>query len=526
MGALPILLLVIPALLGGLVGFFVARRVLVRIREILMPVDNSSEIIEKARRRKDAALQAASRATREHLESEAARYEEERAIVVRIQENFEQELNRRQSEIDLKANALAVRETENEQQMAAVHALQTQIGELESARAAVNEDFLRELESRSGCQRSELLGELAREMLTSERLKISKWLMEHMEEQKLEAERMAREVLWTVVSRYGSKIVWPKPSSALEVARKDLSEKFFGPGSALIAALVEGLGISVDLDLGEEGKPATFRISGGSGAEREILRNTIDEAINRQVFALDGVLKIRDKHRAQTESLIARLGDEAVRNLRLKGMDSELRKLIGSLMYRTSHRQNQYFHSLEVATLAGMLAHEIGVEAEPVKRSGLLHDIGKALDYRLEGSHAVISGTYAEKFGEPSDVVDTVWAHHDDRIVETPAAFILKAADAMSGARPGARAEMEEGFQKRIEAIETVIRSFEKRGVVNSAIMHAGREIHVFVDNRHVSEQDAGELARQIAGRLESDVEYPGQIRVTVVRRTEVTEVA
>ena len=148
------------------------------------------------------------------------------------------------------------------------------------------------------------------------------------------------------------------------------------------------------------------------------------------------------------------------------------------------------------------------------------------LDYKIEGSHAVISADYATRFGENEVVVDTVLAHHDDKIVETPFAYILKAADAMSGARPGARVDMEEGYNRRIDGISGVVNSFQELGVTGSAIMHAGREVHVYVDNNKVKNSQIPDLAKNIAEKLEAEVEYPGQIRVTVIRRTEITEVA
>ena len=173
-----------------------------------------------------------------------------------------------------------------------------------------------------------------------------------------------------------------------------------------------------------------------------------------------------------------------------------------------------------------MLAQELGVDKVLAKRAGLLHDIGKVLDYKIEGSHAVISGDYAAKFNEHEDVVDTVLSHHDDKIVETPHAFILKAADAMSGARPGARVDMEEGYNKRLDGISAVVQSFQEAGITDTAIMHAGREVHVYVDNNTTPYNRLDSLAREIAQKLENEVEYPGQIRVTVIRRMEVTAVA
>src|SRR5262249_22269531 len=191
---------------------------------------------------------------------------------------------------------------------------------------------------------------------------------------------------------------------------------------------------------------------------------------------------IYDKHRAQIEQEAARLGRIAVRECQLMGIHPEIQKLVGYLNWRTSYRQNQWFHTVEVAKLAGILASELGVDPDAAKRCGLLHDIGKALDYRIEGSHAVISGDYADRFGETRLICDTVMSHHNDLVIETPLAYVLRAADTLSGARPGARVNLEEGYQMRLSGIESAVRSFP--GVVSISIMNGAREVHVEVNHK------------------------------------------
>jgi ribonuclease Y len=277
-----------------------------------------------------------------------------------------------------------------------------------------------------------------------------------------------------------------------------------------------------------QGQPHSFyvKVSGGLGVDKEVIRLTLEEVFSKKLQDEGSIHRAIEKNRKRVNQLIVRLGNEAAKKLDLKGIHPEIIKLIGSLNYRTSHRQNQYFHSLEVATLAGLIAMELGVDPQLARRAGILHDIGKVLDYRIEGSHAVISGDYAANFGENTDVVDTVLSHHDDKVVETPHAYILKTADALSGARPGARVDMEEGYSRRMDGISGVVNSFQDAGVLSSVIMHAGREVHVFVDSHKVQQSNMNDLATNIARKLEDEVEYPGQIRVTIIRRTEVAEVA
>jgi ribonuclease Y len=210
--------------------------------------------------------------------------------------------------------------------------------------------------------------------------------------------------------------------------------------------------------------------------------------------------------------------------VKLSGIHPEIQKLVGYLNWRTSYRQNQWYHTVEVAKLAGIIASELGVDADAAKRCGLLHDIGKAIDYRIEGSHAVISGDYADRFGENRLICDTVMSHHNDLVIETPLAYVLRAADTLSGARPGARVNLEEGYQMRMSGIEACVRSFP--GVVSLSIMNGAREVHVEVNNKRVQEQDLERLSQSIARKIETEVAFPGEIKILVSRRFEATAVA
>jgi ribonuclease Y len=516
---------VLAALVGAVVAFYYGRSLARRYGDMLVPSDVSQQVLRNAMWRKEMAIKTARETTREHLEQETRRLEEERELARHLMEKFDKELDQRQSSLDKKTNEISKFEEKVSGKEAELQALRDKNTQIEAARLEVLEQYSQGLEAKAGVTRAELKEFIQREMVSGEQLAISKWTLDNLEEVKIDAQRWAKGKLDVIVDRYNPKFIWPKSAFSVEAKNMAVAEHFSRSG-AVVAALTEGLGIDVDVLDNGESEPATIKISGGYGVEKEALRLAFSEMINRGEFGVDKALEAREKFRKQLDKLILKYGEDAEKSLGLQGIHPELLKLIGALNFRTSHRQNQYYHSFEVARLAGMLADEIGVDPLLAKRSGLLHDIGKALDYRIEGSHAVISADYAEKFGESREVIDTVLSHHDDKIVETPHAYILKAADALSGARPGARVEMEEGYQKRIEAIAAVVQSFEKSGVASSVIMNAGREVHVFVDSRKVKEKDADPLALEIVRKLESDVEFPGQIRVTVVRRTEVTEVA
>jgi ribonuclease Y len=510
---------------GAIVALAYARYLARRYANLLVPTDLSTQVLQNANWRKETALQTARETTRQHLETEGKRLDDEREVVLHLQKQYEKDLDQRQSALDKRNNELNKYDERCAEIVQNIESTKQKILDIEAQKREVQEQFEQSLEAKAGVVRDELRESIKKEILSSEQLSISKWQVENFEDIKLDVQRFAKLTLNSVVHRYNPKFIWPKTAFSVETPSKALAEQHFSRDGKIIPSLVEGLGIEVDL-LASGDEAPTIKIAGGSGVEKEALRLTFEEMIARGEFTLDKAIEIREKFRKQLDKLTLKFGDEAAKALGLSNMHPEILKLIGSLNYRTSHRQNQYYHSLEVGRLAGMLAEELGIDPVLARRSGLLHDIGKALDYRIEGSHAVISADYAERFDETREVIDTVLSHHDDKILETPHAYVLKAADALSGARPGARVEMEEGYQKRIESIAAVVDSFEKSGVNSTVIMNAGREVHVFVDSRRVKEKDVDPLALAIVKKLESDVEFPGQIRVTVVRRTEVTEVA
>lgn len=487
--------------------------------------ENKDSIVKSAERQRAIILEEAERAARSQFEAESARQDEERQVLLRFQNDFEVELNERQSELDKRANDLTEFDTGLDEKALVIQEVQGRSVEVGVARGQVQSDYERHLEAKANVRRQEVEAHCREEILSAEKLGITRWLMDQGEALKAESKTYAKDVLGVVYARYSPTFVWPKSSFSVESPSLAVAQRHFGEGSEILKLLMEGTDTTVDVLLDGELAP-TLKISGGAGVDKEVIRLVLEEITTRNTYAPDKARLLLAKYRKQVDRFILKLGEEAIKILEVPPMHPEILKLIGSLNYRTSHRQNQYFHSIEVARLAGMIADEVGVDRVLAKRSGILHDIGKALDYKIEGSHAVISGDYATRYGEAEEVVDTVLSHHDDKVVETPHAYILKAADAMSGARPGARVDMEEGYHKRLEGIAEVVNSFQSLGVTGSAIMHAGREVHVFVDNRRIKERDIQPLAADICKKLETDVQFPGQIRVTVVRRLEVTEVA
>lgn len=231
-----------------------------------------------------------------------------------------------------------------------------------------------------------------------------------------------------------------------------------------------------------------------------------------------------EKARKEVENQIREAGEQAVFEAGVHGLHHELVKILGRLRYRTSYGQNVLQHSIEVSQLAGLMAAELGVNVQLAKRAGLLHDIGKAVDHEVEGTHTQIGADLAKKYRENNQVIHCILAHHNDIEPNTVEAVLVQAADAISAARPGARRESLENYIKRLEKLEEIANSFE--GVDKSFAIQAGREVRIMVSSDTVSDADIVVIARQVAKRIEAELEYPGQIKVSVIRESRATEYA
>lgn len=337
--------------------------------------------------------------------------------------------------------------------------------------------------------------------------------------------RLATRMISRAMARYAPEFYWPKMHNAVELLEPELVEKLnTSEGLAVIEEVKNAAEIEAELLASNEGQIPIIKLAGGAGINREAARLALSEIISKGPSAWTRAKATYDQKRALLERHALLLGRQALKDLKLEGIHPEIMKMVGYLNWRTSYRQNQWYHTVEVARLAGILAAELGIDVDAAKRVGLLHDIGKAIDYRIEGSHAVISGDYADRYGEKRLICDTVMSHHNDLIVESPLAYVLRAADTLSGARPGARVNLEEGYQMRLSGIEAAVRSFP--GIINVSIMNGAREVHVEVNHKKVQDRDLSELCANIARKIEVDVAFPGEIKILVTRRFEVTAVA
>ena len=403
--------------------------------------------------------------------------------------------------------------------------LQKKTSELQSLRL----EYSGELSKKADIDGEKLKAKKQDEIFTSEQLASRKWLKVLEDEAGVQAKRNANRLLYRIESRYRPTFSWPKPSSNVALESGAWLDSLTSINSyvfELMSELCDQVNISLVEADSEEGKPH-IKIVGGFGIHKETAKLVFEEVLKRKKPYRIGENELKQSFKKNLENLektALSLGKKAIKNLQISSMDPEILKMVGRLNWRTSYRQNQYYHTFEVATLAGMIAREVGVDPEEAKRVGLLHDIGKSIDYRIEGSHAVISGDYADRFGEKRVICDTVMSHHDDLIIETPLAYVLKAADTLSGARPGARVNLEEGYQTRLSSIFDVAK--REKGVLNVFIMNGAREVHVEVCPKQIHQGQLAKMSANIARGIEEEVAFPGQIKVVVSRRFEASAVA
>ncbi len=397
---------------------------------------------------------------------------------------------------------------------------ETKLNEIKDAQR----NLISELEQTAKSSAPQITKNLHDSLIESKRLECQKVLKYMDDELSSTQKRLAQRLMNRVMSRYAPDFYWPKSINVVEFTDPRQAEKVLAEGEAMIAELKEKGGCEIEVIQAGENSIPMVKLAGGAGIDREAVRLCLTEILPKGAGYWAKAASHYERHRQILEQQAIQLGKEAIIECQLANIHPEIQKLVGYLNWRTSYRQNQWYHTVEVAKLAGIIASELGVDPDHAKRVGLLHDIGKALDYRIEGSHAVISGDYADRFGENRIICDTVMSHHNDLVIESPLAYVLKAADTLSGARPGARVNLEEGYQMRLSGIESCVRSFQ--GVMNIAIMNGAREVHVEVNHKKVRDKDLEAMSQGIAKKITENVAFPGEIKILVTRRFEATAVA
>ena len=376
------------------------------------------------------------------------------------------------------------------------------------------------LEQISGMSAGEAKKELLNVMESEAKHDAAKMIKAIEEEARETAENKAKEIMALAIQRYAGEYVAERTVSVVPLPSDEMKGRIIGREGRNIRALEAATGIDLIID----DTPEAVILSGFNPVRREVARLSLEKLLADGRIHPGRIEEVVAKSTEEVEHSIKVAGEQAAFDLGVHGIHPEVLKLIGRLKYRTSYTQNVYLHSLEVAFLCGIMAAELGINVKQAKRAGLLHDLGKAVDHEVEGSHAVIGAELARKYGESPKIVHAIMAHHEDEKPETVLAVLVQAADALSGARPGARREMMETYVKRLEDLERIATSFN--GVTSSFAIQAGREIRVMVSSDQVTDEQSVVMARDIAKKIEAEMTYPGQIKVNVIRETRSVEYA
>ena len=433
---------------------------------------------------------------------------------------LEKRLLQKEDLLDRKTEALETRSQEFGRK-------EKEIGELskkiEAQQAELRDDIGKakeNLERIAGVTAEQAKTELV-EMVTNEaRMEAGKKIRAMDEEFKEEAAQKGRKMISLAVQRYAADYVAEHVVSAVPLPSEEMKGRIIGREGRNIRAFEAATGVDIIID----DTPEAVILSGFNPVRREVARIALTRLVQDGRIHPARIEETVEKVTKEVDELIREAGEQALFDLGLHGIHPELVKLIGKLKYRTSYGQNIYTHSLEVAFLCGMIASELGLSVKIAKRAGLLHDIGKAVDHEVEGPHALIGADLAKKYGEPQRVIHAIAAHHEDESPHDILPILVQAADALSGARPGARREMLANYLKRLEDLEKIAKSFP--GVEKSYAIQAGREVRIIVDNQKIGDDAATVLARDIAKKIEGELSYPGQIRVTVIRETRAVDYA
>jgi ribonuclease Y len=440
------------------------------------------------------------------VEKEAKRHE-------RDLRQEEERLQKRRISLDERFEQIDKRERRLNQRQAVLDKKQTDLEKLEK-------DRLAELERVANMSEDEAKKLLLQTVEVEARQDMARIIREVEAEAKEEGDRRARKVVTLAIQRIAADQTAEVSVSTVPLPSDDMKGRIIGRQGRNIRALENATGV----DLVVDDTPEAVLLSSFDPVRREIARVALTKLI------LDGrihparIEKIVSKAKEEVEQEIREAGEQAAADAGVPGLHPEILKLLGRLKFRTSYGQNQIQHAVEVAHLAAILAAEVGANVQITKAGALLHDLGKAIDHEVEGAHALIGADLAKRYGVSPAIINCIAGHHGEAEQESLEAILVEAADAISGARPGARRESVEGYIKRIKALETVANSFT--GVAESYAIQAGREIRIIVKPEQIDDLAAIQLSKDIAKAVEENLEYPGQIKVTVIRETRAVDFA
>lgn len=510
MGLMEIIYIVAGAIIGAASGYALHRYV--SSKRIADANGLAKRIVEEARKeaqaqKKEILLQGQDELFHQKREQEHEFKERERELKARDRKMQEQgeRLEEKLEKATEKEHEMLVAEKELTRR-------ERHLSDMEGHITSRIEEQERRLQEISGLTAEEAKSRLFEDIEARTRHEAAKMIRLIETESRETADRKAKEIIANAIQRYAGDYVGEQTVTAVTLPSEDMKGRIIGREGRNIRALEAATGVDLIID----DTPETVILSAYSPLRRQVAKMALERLIQDGRIHPARIEDIVRKCEQELEVQIREVGEQATFDAGVHGIHPDIVRLLGQLKYRTSFSQNVLQHSLEVAALCGMMAAELGMDIKKAKRAGLLHDIGKAVDHEVEGPHAIIGADIAKKYSESKEIIHAIAAHHEDTPPKSALAVLVQASDGLSGARPGARKELLENYVKRLEDLENIATGFE--GVAKAYAIQAGREIRVMVNSDNVDDDQTYMLCKDIAGKIERNLTYPGQIRVTVIR--------
>ncbi|MGM0452038.1 MAG: ribonuclease Y [Thermodesulfobacteriota bacterium] len=513
-----ILMLVI----GGVIGFVGSQ--LLRDRILGQKVTDAQEkakmIVDTAERKADSLVKEAQLEAKDRLFKMKSDFDAETAEAREELKNREKRLVAKEESLDKKHEQIELQAKENNRVERELKQRAAEISKSEEKYQQLIDEQKQRLENISGMTAEEAKDLLMQSMENEARHDSAKTVKRIVAEAKENADKEAKKIMATAIQRYAGDFVAERTVSVVQLPDDEMKGRIIGREGRNIRALEAATGIDLIID----DTPEAVILSGFNPVRREVARLSLLRLIEDGRIHPARIEDVVKKVDQEVETTIKEAGNQAAFDLGVHSINSELIKYLGRLKFRTSYAQNVLQHSVEVGFLCGAMAAELGLNVKLAKRMGLLHDIGKAIDHEVDGSHAEIGARLAKKHGESNKVVHSIAAHHEDIEPESVYDLLVQAADSLSGARPGARKELLENYIKRLEDLEGIAKEFN--GVSSAYAIQAGRELRVIVEGGKINDEDATILSKDIVKNIEESLTFPGQIKVTVIRETRAVEYA
>ncbi|MEQ8253213.1 MAG: ribonuclease Y [Smithellaceae bacterium] len=514
-----LVLVIIGAILAGAFGGYILKQ-MSSAKKIRSSESLSARIIEEAKKESETIKKEAILQAKENLLKMKGDFDRETKERRNELDGLEKKIRSKEENLDKRIDLLEQKELNIESREKTIISRESAIEEKHRKLDTVMEEQKNKLENIAGMSAEEARNILIQSIESDAKRDAAATVRKIEEEAKLSGDRKAREIIAYSIQRYAGDYVAEHTVSVVNLPSEEMKGRIIGREGRNIRAIEAATGIDLIVD----DTPEAVVLSSFDPVRREIARISLERLIQDGRIHPGRIEEIVKKVRVEVEQIIRETGEKASFDVGVHDIHPEIITLLGSLKYRTSYSQNVLQHSIDVAYLTGLMASELKMNVKEAKRAGLLHDIGKAIDHKIEGPHAAIGADFAKRFGENPRIIQAIASHHDDGRNNTLLGVLVQAADTLSAARPGARREMLETYVKRLEELEKIAHSFS--GVDKCYAIQAGREIRILVENEKISDNDTVMLCNDIIKKIESELSYPGQIKVTVIRETRVSNFA